>query len=209
MLKNTLKFILGFITVFLLLLGVDRFYGKYYGFQTVPDSITIEQGDILFRISSCIMAINGRLQYGSLPGHLAIALDDGRIATNDNRMGELKIAEFGFFNRHRMVFQESLGIQPAYERFNYGKGRRFLLKMHLTQEQKQKLLNNISKYEGYPYSLWASKEDTTCFHCATFVWSIFKKSAHIDLDADGGKYVFPVDILVHEKFKDNNNRIRF
>lgn len=209
LLKSILKFILGFIAIYLLLLGSDRFYGRHYGIQSLPDSIVVEQGDIIFRITSCIMAKNDKLKYGALPGHLAIALDSGKIATNDGKMGQLRVAEFGFLNRHNRTFQKSLSIKPAYERFSFGKGRRFLLKTHLTQEQKQKLLNNISTYKGYPYSLWASKEDTCRFHCASFVWSIFKKSIRIDLDSDGGKYVFPIDILEHQNFKTKKNRIRF
>ena len=48
---------------------------------------------------------------------------------------------------------------------------------------------------GKPYSVAASKTDLTSFYCSKLAWAAYRFVTGIDLDADGGLWVWPVDLL--------------
>jgi cell wall-associated NlpC family hydrolase len=48
---------------------------------------------------------------------------------------------------------------------------------------------------GKPYSVLASKTDLSSFYCSKLPWAAYRYVAGVDLDADGGIWVWPVDLL--------------
>lgn len=48
---------------------------------------------------------------------------------------------------------------------------------------------------GKPYSLVATKTDTRSFYCSKLAWAAYRSVTGVDLDADGGIWVWPVDLL--------------
>ena len=48
---------------------------------------------------------------------------------------------------------------------------------------------------GKPYSLAAAKTDLRSFYCSKLCWGAWKYTSGLDLDADGGYWVWPVDLI--------------
>jgi len=48
---------------------------------------------------------------------------------------------------------------------------------------------------GKPYSVAASKTDLSSFYCSKLPWAAYRYVTGVDLDADGGIWVWPVDLL--------------
>ncbi len=48
---------------------------------------------------------------------------------------------------------------------------------------------------GEPYSLASSKADQSRWYCSKLCWSAWYRTALVDLDADGGYWVWPVDLV--------------
>jgi cell wall-associated NlpC family hydrolase len=48
---------------------------------------------------------------------------------------------------------------------------------------------------GKPYNLLAAKTDLRSFYCSKLVWAAWRYTAGVDLDADGGYWVWPADLV--------------
>lgn len=48
---------------------------------------------------------------------------------------------------------------------------------------------------GKPYNVLASKTDLRSFYCSKLVWAAWRYTAGVDLDYDGGYWVWPVDLI--------------
>ena len=46
-----------------------------------------------------------------------------------------------------------------------------------------------------PYSVFASKTDLKSFYCSKLAWAAYRYVAGVDLDADGGFWVWPIDLV--------------
>lgn len=51
------------------------------------------------------------------------------------------------------------------------------------------------KQMGKPYSLAAGKTDTRSFYCSKLVWASWRYTSGLDLDGDGGFWVWPIDLV--------------
>jgi len=182
-------------SAYILLYGIDRLYGWYNRRDNPTKSITISRGDIIYKINSFIMADTKYPHYGSLPGHLGIILNDTTISVFNNDFEKILVAESSLFNIKEKKIIPNLKIISADNNYKHATGRLFLIKTDLNDNQKEELQQYIDLNRGKPYQLFAKKNDSASFNCATFVWSAFKYSANIDLDENGGNMVFPTDIL--------------
>lgn len=193
----------------IVLFSVDKLYGKLEGAYSERKIIHVEVGDIIFRTNSYILSGSKYYYKSGFPGHLSIAVSEGKFTNTDEKLGGIKVAESALFNRHKVKFQSDVAINKAFENFSKIKGKRFLLKMHLNSEQKQRLIELTGKQIGRPYSILAPKNGQARFNCATFVrWAILEVT-RFDLDIDGGRIVFPNDILKSSRFDNPGDRIRF
>lgn len=48
---------------------------------------------------------------------------------------------------------------------------------------------------GEPYDITSSKSNTAEWYCSKLPWAAYKYRAYVDLDANGGYYVWPADLL--------------
>ncbi len=48
---------------------------------------------------------------------------------------------------------------------------------------------------GEPYNVASSKTDQASWYCSKLAWSSYRYTCGIDLDADGGYWVWPVDLI--------------
>jgi hypothetical protein len=48
---------------------------------------------------------------------------------------------------------------------------------------------------GKPYNIFAAKTDLSSFYCSKLAWAAWRYTAGVDLDADGGYWVWPVDLI--------------
>lgn len=55
--------------------------------------------------------------------------------------------------------------------------------------------NYALRYLGRPYSVASTKTDFSSFYCSKLVWVAWRYTSGLDLDADGGIWVWPVDLL--------------
>lgn len=53
------------------------------------------------------------------------------------------------------------------------------------------------RHSGQPYDLSSSKSNQTRWYCSKLCWAAWRWTAGVDLDADGGYWVWPTD-LVHD-----------
>lgn len=53
-----------------------------------------------------------------------------------------------------------------------------------------------ARQKGKPYSVFATKTDTRSFYCSKLAWAAYYYTAKVDLDADKGFYVWPVDLVL-------------
>jgi cell wall-associated NlpC family hydrolase len=48
---------------------------------------------------------------------------------------------------------------------------------------------------GKPYSVFATKTDLSSFYCSKLAWAAYRYVSGVDLDADGGFWVWPIDLV--------------
>lgn len=200
--------LLAVIGIPLILFYTDKIYARIDNAHTEKKIIRVEVGDIILRTKSYVLSGSKYYCKSGMPGHLAIAISEGEFTNTDNNLGNIEVAESAFFNRYKKTFQAEVSINKAFENFNRIRGKRFLLKMHLSADQKEMLKKRLGEQIGKPYSIFATKKSQQEFHCATLAhWAILSV-AGIDLDTDGG-IVFPNDILRNPRFDKPGDRIRF
>jgi cell wall-associated NlpC family hydrolase len=52
-----------------------------------------------------------------------------------------------------------------------------------------------SRQLGKPYSVLATKTDLSSFYCSKLAWAAYRYVSGVDLDADGGFWVWPIDLV--------------
>ncbi|WP_436417655.1 hypothetical protein KCV26_16090 [Petrimonas sulfuriphila] len=207
---NRFLYALGAIVLlYLLLYSIDRIYGRYYSRTNSAGTITVERGDIIYKVTSFMLAGSNYPYYGSFPGHLGIFLSDTTIAVKNSDFKKMLVAESSLFNIKEKKMMPVLRINPAENNYGYAGGRLLLVKTHLNDSQKEKLQRYVELNSGKPYQLFAKKNDSISFNCATFVWNAFNSAVNIDVDANGGKTVLPADILSYFMKKEDAEIIRF
>jgi len=192
-----------------LLKWTDKIWGRKISNLPHEQYLKVETGDLLFRSNSYYLAQSRYFYKSGIPGHLAIVLDSGEFSSIDPELGNCKVIEARLFDHSQKKWVCNVGITQAAENFGPSRGRRFLLKTHLNDDQKQQLIQYVMAQQGKPFDLLAPKNDQNRFNCATFVRQAFLQSSGTDLDSDKGRIVFPNDILKNSLFDKENSRIWF
>ncbi|MGM0509287.1 MAG: YiiX/YebB-like N1pC/P60 family cysteine hydrolase [Fusobacteriota bacterium] len=70
----------------------------------------------------------------------------------------------------------------------------------VSQEFKDILLSEIEKAHDKPYRIVFNKKSDHGYYCSQFVWNVYYKTSlnfkkEIDLNSDGGLFVFPYDMI--------------
>ena len=131
--------------------------GKYQKFDY--PKVKVEVGDIIYRSNSYLLVNSKAFSMSGFPGHIAVFLSEGTINPDDGNMGNVVVAEARYHDRKTNAFSRRVSIQKASENFGDYKGRRLLLKTHLTPEQKQKLTAYATMQCDKPYRFFVSKQN--------------------------------------------------
>jgi len=178
--------------------GVDKQY------------IIAEAGDILVRPNSNILPGTEERFWGGLTGHVALVVKGGVFSNMDDKLGGIEVVEARLFNRNPLSYENRIVRNKA--SVHFGKryiGRRYILKMHIKENEMGNICNFINNEKDKHYNLFSSKEDTTVYNCATFVRRLILETMNYDIDCNKGRIVFPNDIINNPIFDTSENRVRF
>lgn len=65
----------------------------------------------------------------------------------------------------------------------------------LSAYQRSRARDYCRLQQGEPYSLTGSKSDQSSWYCSKLAWSSYRYMTGLDLDGDGGFWVWPVDLV--------------
>lgn len=65
----------------------------------------------------------------------------------------------------------------------------------VAQTVRNRALGYCAAQNGEPYSITSSKSDQSKWYCSKLVWASYRFIAGLDLDADGGYWVWPIDLI--------------
>lgn len=89
------------------------------------------------------------------------------------------------------------------------KERRFIILKFYDKDElfEKRLLKNLQDYISYDkkYKIFVNKKNGSGFYCSQFIWYIYYKTGldigkKIDIDSNGGIFIFPYDIIMSNKF---------
>jgi hypothetical protein len=117
--------------------------------------------------------------------------------------------------RECFALDESHGYSSNTSFSDKYKGSRYRLRLKANEQQLDSVIAFIQKQDP-DVSAWrsfrkvnTSIEEKNYWYCSLLVYQAFKCVLDIDLDANGGVYVFPNDIICSPHFDHTNGRIRF
>ena len=58
--------------------------------------------------------------------------------------------------------------------------------------------NYAARQLGKPYSIATSKTDLNSFYCSKLAWVAYRNVTGVDLDGDGGFWVWPIDLILSD-----------
>ena len=192
------------------------------------DPVTeLRAGDILVRPNwgwlpgSC--AVPGGRKYG----HVAVVIEGAKGNTIEEALKKAVVIEALFFDQGTRQFQfhKEDQIRERKAEVSFGKkfkGIRYLLRTEINDEQIEKIKTFLTSQlhggydilstkikSGTPAELEKIQHDSHNWHCASLVWEAFYLSAGLDIDANGGIFIYPSDIIASKLFDGNGGRKRF
>jgi hypothetical protein len=195
-----------------------------FDFETVPENTFFElkKGDILLRPNSDNLPGSIAIPYGRMYGHAAIVTEGAKGQTISEVLENTKVIEALFFDQATRKLQWSKEDQIREEKAivsfgNRFKGIRFRLRIDITGEQADDIIQ-FAKNQlngGYDILSLKRKEHSSGeiknedWHCATLVWEAYYLTLGLDLDANGGIFIYPSDIIANQVFNHTEGRIRF
>lgn len=88
-------------------------------------------------------------------------------------------------------------------------GRKFIILRYVNMDSifEEKLIKNLDLLISlnYPYKIFIFKDSDRGFYCSQFIWYLYFKTAkdigyYLDIDFDGGLFVFPYDFIYSKEF---------
>jgi hypothetical protein len=199
--------------------------------QIIPDTalFSLRKGDILVRPNWEGMPGSCSIQNGRKYGHVAMVTEDATGKTIGEALSKASVIEALFFDQGTRKFQfdkkdqirEGKAIISFGERF---KGIRYRLRVDLTVDQTEKMIQFLKNQLDGGYNILSFKKQyvsasdresalknmkNSNWHCATIIWEAFYLTTNIDIDANGGIFIYPADIIASKYFDLNVSRICF
>ncbi len=208
-LKKLIKYILVLLLLFILTIKIKVEYFKHQQNQIQPMMISVSKGDIIARPNCNWFPGSESCLFGGTTGHMGIVIEGGRFLSDDDKMGEVKIIEARLFAHNKPYYRNKIMTYSISE--NFGPkfiGRRYLLKTHLDSTETKKIFQKLGSFQHSSYYVFSEKSGNTV-NCVSLIWRLYSEVLAIDLDKNGGKMVYPNDIIAHPKFDLPESRIRF
>jgi hypothetical protein len=197
----------------------------------IPDTAGFElrKGDILVRPNWAGLPGSCSIRNGRKYGHVAMVTEDATGKTVEEALSKASVVEALFFDQGTRKFQfnrkdqirERNAIISFGERF---KGIRYRLRMDLTADQTEKMIQFLRNQLDCGYNLLSFKKQfesaseresalkkmkNSDWHCATIIWEAFYLTSDMDIDANGGIFIYPADIIASKYFDLPGGRICF
>lgn len=222
----------------LIFIFITAYIAVYYYFQHVRmlkvhivasspgnDSVYFKKGDILARPNWYLLPGSEIVPEGRKYGHAAVIINNCSGKNVDEALEKADVIEALFFDQKTRKFQWHKEDQIRIEKaaVSFGKrftGIRYLLRTHLNDSEADSLVVFLKNQLDGGYSLFSEKKNIpepkafselkSCnWHCASLVWEAFRIVKHIDLDANGGKHIYPSDIIACKRFDKLGDRMKF
>ncbi len=188
----------------------------------------LKPGDILVRPNSNLIPGTALVPKGEDPGHAAIVTSYYKHEDIDSLLANVYVVEsiarsvsIDFQIREIKAYQKSKIL--AFNNLNFSnkyEGNRYRLRLNLPrhtidsiiefarqQKGKASSWHAAKRFEDHPYITklvdsgerkdWA---DNNQWYCSLLIWQVVLKYTGIDLDPNGGYYVYPNDLIAHPIF---------
>lgn len=189
----------------------------------------LRKGDILARPNWDGMPGSSKVENGKKSGHVAIVTAEASGKTIEEALEKAMVIEALFFDQatRKFQFKRENQIRETNAAVSFGsrfKGIRYRLRMNLTDDQADQLIQFMQSQLDRGYSLLSLKKKFNLedhkksvsrklrnanWNCATLVWEAFYLSVGIDVDSNKGLPVFPADIITSKYFDQPDGRICF
>lgn len=182
----------------------------------------LKTGDLLVRPNSDNLPGSIDIPYGRMYGHVGIVTEGASGNTIREVLEKAKVVEALFFDQATRELQWSKKNQIREEKAivsfgNRFKGIRFRLRTNISSEQAGEMVRFARNQLDGGYnilSLKRKKENSSelkneDWHCATLVWQAYYVTSGTDIDANGGIFIYPSDIIANPVFDIPEGRIRF
>ena len=224
-----------FLLILIMIAGAGLFYSlksnsnkplENSGFciDTVSENTFFElkTGDLLVRPNSDNLPGSIDIPYGRMYGHVGIVTEGASGNTIREVLEKAKVVEALFFDQATRELQWSKKNQIREEKAivsfgNRFKGIRFRLRTNISSEQAGEMVRFARNQldGGYNILSLKRKEENSIelknedWHCATLVWQAYYVTSGTDIDANGGIFIYPSDIIANPVFDIPEGRIRF
>lgn len=191
---------------------------------------SLQTGDILCRPNLSWLPGSSDVPCGRNFGHVVIVVKGAEDSTIEATLNKAVVCEAVVFDQttRSLIRNPDDQVRETTAGVSFGKrfeGIRYRLRMNLPERQKVMLVSYLYKQlDQSHYDLFGPKAESGSYlipgkmhgepeqvnwNCATFAWNSFAFSTGIDLDANGGRWVYPNDIIRCRQFDQPEGRIRF
>jgi hypothetical protein len=207
-------------------------YSVAWAYEGISD---LQKGDIIVKPNLNLLPGSSFVEGGWGYGHAALLTEGSKHSPPDSLLANAMIFESHARPLHRIhQLREVPGFliseNPVMHNDNFGPqytGGRYRLRLNLTENQIDSIIdfvrsqkgsfsswNAMKRFPGIPYieglvdggirDNWA---DNTHWYCSLLVWQAVLYVTGINLDPNGGYYVFPSDLIASPHFDNRDDFI--
>lgn len=196
---------------------------------SAEQSFELNRGDILVRPNWGWLPGSAAVAGGRKFGHVALVVVGAKGESPEDALRKSVIIEALIYDQAKSGFElnreKQIREADAFTSFgNKFAGIRYRLRPKLEEAQIDTIIAFLRKQLDGGYGLFTNKlfaesqfdkqqqlshVKNSDWHCATLVWEAVYLAAGLDLDGNGGKLVYPSDIIVCRLFDCTDGRVRF
>lgn len=224
--KKFLFYLFLFLMVVLLFSGTTRkeFHPSLNNLKplTENDSFDLKEGDILIRPNWSWLPGSSPVAGGRKYGHVALVTQGATGQSISEALENAVVVEALFFDQatKKFQFKKENQVRQGKAIVSFGNkfsGIRYRLRISLTKEQKRTIAGFASSQLDGGYNIFSVKKKQAKneelknldWHCATLVWQAYFLATGLDIDANGGLFIYPSDIIASPVFDNPGGIVRF
>ncbi len=232
--KLVFKYVLlGFILLFstaivnqVLFIPDNKYWQGNCSVAKYDSTFELKVGDILVRPNWNWFPGTEKVPMGRKVGHLGIVVKGAKGNNLEEVVENSEIIESYIFDQKTRSFifgqKDKVRQRPASISFNKKfKGIRYFLRYPLTIDQADSLALFLNNVKGGDYNLFSFKTlnklqffndnegNQLSWNCVSLVWAAYKSVVKVDLDANGGYFLYPNDVLCSSIFDARGRRVNF
>lgn len=182
----------------------------------------LKEGDILIRPNWSWLPGSCPVADGRKYGHVALVTRGATGQSISEALENATVVEALFFDQATKEFQfkKENQIRQGKAIVSFGKkftGIRYRLRIPLTETQAAVMRNFAETQLDGGYNILSVKQknrktdkmENLDWHCATLVWQAYFIATGLDIDANGGLFIYPSDIIACPIFERPDGIVRF